>query len=131
VAGQEFDLRISIEKAIAAFERAANAKDAATMSSLYADDATLLPPGSGPIKGRSNIQAFWQAFLNAGASDPKLKIVELGSAGDIAYEIGSFEANMPNAQGKTAPTTGKYLVIWKRQQDGSIKMIADMFSSNT
>jgi uncharacterized protein (TIGR02246 family) len=125
-----FDFRAAIENAIAAFEKAANAKDAASLASFYADDATILPPGSPAVKGRANIQAFWQAFLNAGASDPKLRVVEVGSSGDLAYEVGTFEANMPNAQGAIARTGGKYLVVWKRQPDGSIKMVADMFSSN-
>ncbi len=125
-----FEFRPAIEKAIAAFEKAASAKDAAALASFYTEDATLMPPGSPPIKGRSNIKAFWNSFLNAGASDPKLRVVELGSAGDLAYEIGAFEANMPNPQGNIARTAGKYLVVWKRQPDGSIKMVADMFSAN-
>ena len=54
----------------------------------------------------------------------------IGSSGDVAYEIGAFEANMHNSQGNITRTAGKYLVIWKRQPDGNIKMIADMFSVN-
>ena len=125
-----FDFRSAIEKVIAAFEKAANAKDAAAIANMYTEDATLLAPGSPPIKGRKNIQQFWQGFLNAGASDAKLKVEEVVSLGDTAYEIGGFEADMPNPQGGTARSQGKYVVIWKRQPDGGVKLHVDIFNSN-
>jgi len=125
-----FDFRAAIEKAISAWEKAANAKDAGTVASLYTEDATLLPPGSSPVKGRKNIQQYWQAFFDAGASDPQLRVVDVSSFGDMAYEIGAFEANLPVPQGGTALTQGKYVVIWKRQPDGSIKLLVDIFNTN-
>jgi len=124
-----FDFRAAIEKVIVAFEHATAAKDAATIANMYAEDATLMPPGAPPIKGRAAIQAFWQGFLNAGASDVKLRIVDVGSSGDLAYEIGAFEANLPGPGGITRGS-GKYVVVWKRQPDGDIKMFADIFNAN-
>ncbi|HYR41625.1 MAG TPA: SgcJ/EcaC family oxidoreductase [Terriglobia bacterium] len=125
-----FDFRGAIEKEIAMFEKAANTKDVATIANMYAEDATLLPPGSPPVKGRENIRGYWQAFFNAGASNAKLRVIEVGSASDLAYEIGAFVANLPSPQGGTPRTEGKYVVVWRRQPDGSIKMIVDMFSAN-
>ena len=130
-AAGQFDFRAAIEKAIAVWEKAAYAKDVAALASLYTEDATLLPPASVPIKGRKNIQQYWQGFFDAGASDAKLRVVEVASFGDMAYEIGAFEANLPVPQGGTARTQGKYVVIWKRQADGSVKLHVDMFSANT
>ena len=125
-----FDFRSAIEEVIAQFEKAANAKDAATIANMYTDDATLMPPGSPPIKGRNNIQQFWQSFMDAGAGDVKLRVTEVNSFGDTAYEIGSFEANLPNPQGGTVRGQGKYVVIWKRQPDGSIRLHVDIFNMN-
>jgi uncharacterized protein (TIGR02246 family) len=130
-AARDFDFRPAIERAVASFQKAANVKDAATIAKLYADDATLLPPGSPPIKGRAGIQAFWQSLFDAGASDAKVRIVEVRSCGDLAYEIGAFEAKLPTPQGGVAPAEGKYVVVWKQQADGGIKMIADIFNSNS
>jgi ketosteroid isomerase-like protein len=56
--------------------------------------------------------------------------VSVESSGDFAYEIGTYEAIVPMPGGGTGPSTGKYLVVWKRQSDGNIKMVADMFSPN-
>src|SRR4029077_13256575 len=100
---------------------------AARLAALFAEDGTLLPPGMPLIKGRANIEAFWDGFIKAGASDPKHLSVRVESSGDIAYEIGTWQANIPNPQtGKVGPANGTYLTVWKRQPDGNIKMVADM-----
>jgi uncharacterized protein (TIGR02246 family) len=129
-ATQPFDFKTAIQKAISAFESAANAKNPSGLAAFYAEDATLLPPGSPLIKGRSNIQTFWQNFLAAGASDPKLRTVSVESSGELAYEIGTYDAIVPKPDGTgTARSSGKYLVVWKRMADG-VKIVADMFSPN-
>jgi uncharacterized protein (TIGR02246 family) len=125
------NVQSEIEQIIEQFVKAANAKDVNTMASLYAEDATLLPPGQPAIKGRNNIRDYWQGFLAAGASDPVLKIVSVETSGDLAYEIGQWTANMPAPDGGSARAAGKYLVVYRRQQDGSLKMVADMFSANS
>jgi uncharacterized protein (TIGR02246 family) len=75
VADQQIEIRTLIET----WEKCANTKDASGIAAMYAEDATLLPPGQPAIKGRENIQAFWQGFFDAGASDAKLKSAEIGS----------------------------------------------------
>src|SRR5262245_22859868 len=115
----ELDFKTAIQAAISTFENAANTKDAATIANLYGEDATLLPPGSPALKGRQNIQQYWQAFFDAGASDAQIRSVEVNTLGDTAYEIGEYEATLPVPQGGTARSQGKYVVIWKRQPDGS------------
>jgi uncharacterized protein (TIGR02246 family) len=127
---RDFDFRSAIDALIATFEQAAAAKDVETIANMYAEDATLLPPGSPLIKGRANIRAFWQAFFDAGASDARIRTVEVGSSGDLAYEIGTYQANMPQPQGGVAPGSGKYVVAWRRQTDGSLKMVADIFNED-
>jgi uncharacterized protein (TIGR02246 family) len=126
-----FNFRSAIEAGITKFEKAANAKDAATIANMYAEDATLLPQGAPAIKGRRNIQQFWQKFFDAGASDARIRPVEVTPLGDLAYEIGSFEANMPVPQGGTTRTEGKYVVIWKLQPNGTLNMLVDIFNTNT
>ena len=113
-----------------AWEKCASARDASGIAALYTENATLLPPGQPAITGRQNIKGFWQGFFDAGASDAKLESVEISGSGDLAYEVGEYSAMMPQPSGGTAPGTGKYLVVFERQQDGTLKMAADMFSPN-
>ena len=124
------DYRTEILTIIQAFVSAADAKDAAAIAVLYADQATLLPPGQPAIKGRQNIQGFCKGFLAAGASDLKLTPVDVRGAGPYVYEIGEFSAMMPQPNGGTAPGSGKYVVVYERQSDGKLKMLVDIFNSN-
>jgi uncharacterized protein (TIGR02246 family) len=128
---QAFDYKTAIQKAIAEFEAAAGAKSASRIAAFYADQATLLPPGAPMIQGRSNIERFWQGFLDAGAGDARLQTVSVDSSGELAYEIGTYDAMVPRAEGTgTVHQSGKYLVVWRRMSDNTIKMVADMFSAN-
>lgn len=121
------DPETAIRELIREFEKAANARDSRAIAGLYAQNATLLPPGQKPIDGRQNIQAFWQGFLDAGASDAKLTPTAIRGSEPCFYEIGQYSAMMPQPTGGTAPGTGRYLVVWERQADGSLKIAADMF----
>src|SRR5688500_12564519 len=92
------DYRAEIEKAIMSFGKAAKAKDATAIASLYAENATLLPPGAPPVKGSQNIRAFWKSFLEAGAEDPVVRSVFVEGTGDLAYEIGEYQVTLPNPE---------------------------------
>jgi len=124
------DYRAEVLAIARAWEQCANARDAEGVAALYTENAILLPPAHPLIRGRQNIQGYWQAFLDAGASDARLKSVQIVSSGDLAYEIGEYSAMMPQPSGGTAPGTGKYLVVFERQPDGKFQMAADMFSAN-
>src|SRR5215813_12191940 len=39
-----------------------NKGDFAGVASLYAEDATAFPPGSGMVKGRASIEALWKSM---------------------------------------------------------------------
>jgi ketosteroid isomerase-like protein len=38
---------------------------------------------------------------------------------------------MPLPQGGTARAQGKYVDVWKRQPDGSITLVVDIFNTNS
>ena len=45
-----------------------NKGDFAGVASLYAEDATAFPPGSGLLKGRAAIEAMWKSMANRNIS---------------------------------------------------------------
>ena len=51
-------------------------------------------------------------------------------SGDIAVESGSNEMTMTPAGGKPMTDKGKYVTTWKRQTDGSWKIVRDIMNSN-
>ena len=123
VSDPETEIRTLVQQ----FEKAAAARDGRAIAALYAESATLLPPGMTPINGRQNIQTFWQGFIDAGASDAKITPNTIRGSEPLFYEIGQYSAKMPQPSGGTAPGTGRYLVVWERQSDGTLKIAADMF----
>jgi ketosteroid isomerase-like protein len=48
----------------------------------------------------------------------------------LAYTSGTTEATFKDASGETASFKGKYLTVWKKQADGSWKVLYDMFNSD-
>lgn len=105
--------RAHIDEALVKFAAAFNAGDAATVASLYTEDAALFPPGADRIDGRAAIQTFWQGAIESGMKITDLRAVEVEATGDMAGEVGVFTATVP---GETGPTTvdGQYIVVWKR-----------------
>ena len=55
--------RAHIDDALVKFVAAFNAGDAATVASLYTEDAALYPPGGEHVDGRSAIQAVWHSAI--------------------------------------------------------------------
>lgn len=123
-------VRQALEAANAKFVEAFNGGDAAAVVALYADDATLLPPNSELIRGRQGLQDFWSAAMKAGFKDVALTTVEVGGSGDTAYEIGQYSLTVQPEGQTPKPDSGKYLVVWKRQTDGSWKLQVDIWNSN-
>jgi uncharacterized protein (TIGR02246 family) len=121
------DIETTIRALVREFEKAANAKDSRAIAAMYAQNATLLPPGQKPIEGKQNIQTFWQGFIDAGASDATLTPATIRGSEPCFYEIGQYSAMMPQPTGGSARGTGRYLVVWERQSDGTLKIAADMF----
>src|SRR6266481_2550120 len=89
-----------------------NKGDFAGVASLYTEDATAFPPGSGMVQGRAAIEALWKSMAEQ-VSDPKLTPLDVKPLGpSAAREIGAFSLK---TKGSTLQdVTGKYLVVWEK-----------------
>lgn len=47
------------------------------------------------------------------------------AAGDLGYTLGTWQSRHYNDAGEGQVTTGKYVTIWRRQADGSWKVVFD------
>ncbi len=110
--------------------RAVDGRDPSAAAALYDADAVLMPPGEGPIRGQQAIQAYWQRLMTSGIRKVSLVPSELRMAGDIAFEVGEYGINPAPPDHPSGSESGKYIVLLRRQNDGSWKMTHDMWSRN-
>jgi uncharacterized protein (TIGR02246 family) len=117
----------SIRAASAAWSQAATAKDLDRTVSFYADDALQFPNKAPATKGKENIRKNWAPLL--AAPGPGLSwqtgSIEVASSGELAYETGTYAFVTTDKKGKSNDEKGKFVVVWKKQIDGSWKVVVD------
>jgi ketosteroid isomerase-like protein len=56
--------------------------------------------------------------------------VVVGKAADLAHTQGRYHLTIDDAQGGPVTDTGKFVVVWRKQPDGSWRVLADIFNSD-
>jgi len=106
------------------------AKDLDKSVAFCDDEGSMLVPGSPIATGKAAIaKAIASDFAN---SDLVWHPNKSGVArsGELGYTSGTYEMRLKSAPGKTILDKGKYLTVWKKEADGSWKVLFDMFNSD-
>ena len=118
----------AIEKLEQAQIAAITARDQAGATSPYADDAVFISERGEASRGKDAIAEGFKAFL----ADPTMKIDYKPGAkifsdgGDMAYSTAEYtESYTDPASKKLVTMKGTNLSVWKKQADGSWKLVAD------
>jgi uncharacterized protein (TIGR02246 family) len=119
-------VRTEIEASNRQFMDAFSRGDAARISTLYAEDGQLLPPGNVPVQGRAAIEQLWRGVLALPVKDFQLQTTEVIAHGEDACEVGKY--TLVGNDGRELDS-GKYIVIWKHGA-GGWKLYRDMWNSN-
>ena len=115
-----------------AWVKAMLANDAAACAALYADDAVLVLPGSGAIKGKKAIADAYAGWLS------QVKVTEAAvmdnhyrSSGKVSAGWGAFKVTtVPKAGGAPTTEVGTWCAVAAQQKDGSWKYVADQASAD-
>jgi uncharacterized protein (TIGR02246 family) len=110
--------------------KAASNQDLDALMEFYAPDARLLPPGMPMLEGGEAIRGFFQAMLEAGVKGLDLESVVLDGNNDLAVDVGRYRLTMAPPGGESTIDVGKYIVVFKRQADGSLRAAYDTFNSD-
>ena len=119
-----------IQTTIEQFVQALARGDAAGCAGVYPEDGKLLPTNSPMLTGRQAIQEFWQGAIDMGVKSATLQTLELDEQGDTAIEIGAYTLDIQPEGADAIKDIGKYIVVWKRQSDGSWKWAVDMINTD-
>ena len=122
----------AIRKADLAWEKVFAAKDLDKSVDFCAADASVLSPNAPIATGHDAISKLFAGFFAL----PDLKIswrpdkVEAARSGDLGYSRGAYEMTFKGPDGKQMSDKGKYVTVWKKQADGSWKVVNDIFNSD-
>jgi ketosteroid isomerase-like protein len=101
------------------FSAALATQDTDSLVDLYTDDARLLFAGMPMIHGRQAIAELMGAWLAESPHQMTFQTGDIWEAGDIVVDVGTYDS--PRG-------AGKYVVLYERQTDGSLKLAVDSAS---
>ena len=111
-------------------EQAFNRGDAAAVAAMYDTAGVVLAPNAPPMRGRQNIEALWAGARQQGFKTLNLQVNSVELIGDHAIELGSYTLVVQPPGQAEATDRGKYIVVWKRQADGTWKLYRDAFNTS-
>ena len=120
-------MRAAIDSANTRGVDAFNAGSPDAIIANYADDAVVMMPGMKAMVGKAAIDAGYNGmFQSMDMKNFQPTTTDVVVQGDVAIESGSMTYEAGPKGGKLAADTVKYLTVWKKQGDGSWKIIRDI-----
>lgn len=121
----------AIRRIDVAWSHAAEMKDLDGTVAPYAADGSVLPFNAPIATGEVSIRQVWSSLM----SKPGFRLtfaptkIVIAESGDMAWELGTFELKLNDAQGSPMTMLGKYVVTWKKL-GGTWKAAADIFNTD-
>jgi len=123
----------ALRDADAAWAQAWASKDVDKAVAGFADDATVLDPNLAAIIGRENFRANLKPFF----ADKNFAIhwdaakVDVAQSGDLGYTQGTLTYTITDpSTGQPFTDRAKYLTVWKKQADGSWRVVEDTYNTD-
>ena len=117
-----------IMEADRAFNQATAERGAAGWVSFFAPNGSMISAGVGEVQGAEAIQATMEgAFADASYRltwEPSR--AEVSASGDLGYTVGRYTSVRVGNLGQEVRSSGLYVSIWRRQEDGSWKVEMDL-----
>jgi ketosteroid isomerase-like protein len=120
----------AVRTADAAWMKVYHAKDLDKSLSFLDEQGSMLVSNAPIATGKAALaKAIAQDFAGGTLTWHGNK-AGVARSGDLAYTSGTYEWILSDSSGKTATDKGKYLTVWKKEADGSWKVLYDMFNSD-
>ena len=114
-------IRDELDAINAGFGEGFATQDAERLAAFYADDARLLFPGQPIIRGRAAVDAALRDMVAGGPASLQFVSDEVIEEGSLVIDIGRIVSESGQS---------KYVVVYRRQPDGSLRIIVDAASSD-
>jgi ketosteroid isomerase-like protein len=109
-----------------------SAKDLEKSVAFCDEEASMLPPNAPIATGKDALTKL----IGSAFAIPDYTLswhankVGVAHSGELGYTSGTYNFSLKDPSGKTISDRGKYLTVWKKEADGSWKVLFDMFSSD-
>jgi len=118
-------IRALLAQTVAAY----NAADLEGSVAWYAEDVVSMPPTEA-TEGKADMRRSMEAFLGANDIRFTAQADEIVVAGDVGVLLVSYdETSTPKAEGEAGEQHGKWLIVLRKQTDGSWKVWRDMWTN--
>jgi ketosteroid isomerase-like protein len=97
--------------------------------SYFADDASELQNGGGIVTGKTNIRQSLEPWGDLSLTWSPVE-ADMAASGDLGYTFGNYVLKAKDKDGKPVVQYGKYATVWKKQKDGTWKVVMDMGNSS-
>lgn len=103
-------------------EAAENAGNADGMTFAFADDLVIMPMGAPAVTGLEASRTLMQEYFRTWHAEIHYVSQEVVVDHDWAFDRGTYRQTLtPKAGGATVAEAGKYLWLYRRQEDGGWK----------
>jgi ketosteroid isomerase-like protein len=103
------------------------AGDLERFADMVAPDAVFF--GGGITEGRDAVVRDWAPFFEPDASATlrwRPLHGEIASSGDLGYTWGEFTSTVRDSEGPETVSTGSYVTVWRRGDDGRWLAVLDI-----
>jgi ketosteroid isomerase-like protein len=102
----------------------------AAFNAYYADNAMQLPEGLNPVVGKSDILDRMRKSEDLYTLEWRPSDGSVCNSQDLGWTWGEYTLDYLSKGNKEDAVHGKYLTIWKKQDNGDWKVIVDMDNYN-
>jgi len=124
-------LEAEVRAAAEVYHAAASSKDAAAVVALYDTDPLMVPPNAEMVEGLDGVQQYRFGFIETPGVALSFEIarVEVAASGDIAWTLSIGQITIDNPDGPDGRDVVRDFHTWKKQSDGSWKVVVDIWNS--
>jgi ketosteroid isomerase-like protein len=106
-------------------------KQVESLVNFYAQEFYFLPEYKQAISNTNDLRSFYKDWLDVVTiKNYEKKIYDVKLMSDYACEIGTFNVDYLKQNGDAASYAGKYMVMWKRNDDSSLQILSEIFGSD-
>ncbi len=123
--------RAALQAADSAYTATITAMDPNAFAASYAADAKMYPPNDSARTGTAAITAFANQLFSA----PGMSVTfhplgaEVGAGGDMGYTVSHYVVSVTGPDGQPHTDQGHDFHVWRKQADGSWKIVQDIWNS--